>query len=188
MAEAAKADIQEIAKAYLDSIVYKLDESPLFTDKLPENHLYLGFIAKAFPHAKIINLHRNPMDSCFALYKQSYFRYAYNFSDLAEYYLAYNKLNQYWHKVLRDRIIDVRYESLVADQINQTKIILEKLGLRFEENCLHFHKNPSATASASASQVRQKIYSDSVNKWKKFSAHLGPLKELLEKGGIDTSH
>ncbi len=66
----AKKDIGLIAKGYLDSVNYRLGDEPMFIDKLPFNVLYLGFIAKAWPNAKIILLVRNPMDSCFSMYNR----------------------------------------------------------------------------------------------------------------------
>ena len=82
---AAKKNIRLIAEAYLHAVNYKLSDRPFFIEKYPENFLYLGFIAKAFPNARIIHLQRNPMDSCFALYKQSFFKYAYTLENLGRY-------------------------------------------------------------------------------------------------------
>ena len=156
----------------------------MFIEKLPENFLYLGFIAKAFPEARIVHLRRNPMDACFAMYKQSFFRFAYTLEDLAEYYLAYDRLHRHWSEVLGDRLIEVQYESLVANAEIETRNLLQKLGLGFEQSCLDFEQNTSASASASSVQVREKIHQRSVEKWKSFELQLAPLKVRLEEGGI----
>ncbi len=86
---AAKKDIGLIAEGYLDAVAVRLGDKPMFIDKLPENFLYLGFIAKAFPDARMIHLRRNPMDACFAMYKQSFFKFAYTLENTGRYYLAY---------------------------------------------------------------------------------------------------
>ena len=45
-------------------------DTPRFVDKLPQNYFYLPMILKALPNAKIVHLTRDPMDACFASYKQ----------------------------------------------------------------------------------------------------------------------
>jgi tetratricopeptide (TPR) repeat protein len=181
----AKKDIGLIADAYLKVVNYKLGDKPMFVEKFPENFLYLGFVAKAYPHAQIIHLKRHPMDACFAMYKQSFFKFAYTLDDLGRYYVAYNRLLRHWRETLKARLIEVKYESLVADQEGQTRELLEKLGLDFEEACLNFEQNITASTTASSVQVREKIHARSVNRWKHFAKHLQPLKSHLENAGIN---
>lgn len=182
---AAKKNIGSIARGYLAAVNYRLSDKPIFIDKLPENFLYLGFIAKAFPDARIIHLKRNPMDSCFAMYKQSFFKFAYTLESLGRYYVAYDRLRSHWQDVLKDRVIEVEYETLVADQEGQIRSLLDKLGLDFEQACLDFDQNEAPSATASAVQVREKAHTRSVEKWKRFASELQPLKDYLEKAGIN---
>ncbi len=184
---AAKRDIRQIASGYLESVSYKLGNKPMFIEKLPENFLYLGFIAKAFPHGRIIQLKRNPMDTCFAMYKQSFFRYAYTLDDLGRYYVAYNRLHEHWQKVLKKRLIEIDYEKLVTDQEGQTRKLLEDMGVDFEVACLNFERNTAASNTASTVQIREKIHTRSVDRWKCFEKHLRPLKSYLENAGIKVS-
>ncbi len=153
-----------IAARYFDAVRYKLGDEPMFIEKLPENYLYLGFIAKGMPQARIVHLRRHPLDACFAMFKQSYFRFAYTLDDVGRYYVAYNRLMTRWRSLLGDRLIEVSYEELVSDQEGQTRSLLERLGLDFEEACLNFEKNTAASSTASAIQVREKMHSRSVNR------------------------
>ena len=183
----AKKDIGLIAKGYLDSVNYRFGDEPMFIDKLPFNVLYLGFIAKAWPNAKIILLVRNPMDSCFSMYKQVFtwaYKFSYSLDGLGRYFVAYDRLINHWRELLKDRLIEVEYESLVTDQENQTGILLDKLGLKFERACIDFDKNKAPVATASSVQVREKVHSKSVDKWTRFARQLQPLKEHLENAGI----
>ena len=184
IAAAAKTDPGLVAAGYLDAVDYRLSGKPMFIDKLPENFLYLGFIAKAFPQARLVHLRRNPMDACFAMYKQSFFKFAYTLENVGRYYVAYERLHQHWKKVLKDRLVEVEYESLVAEPEGQTRILLDKLGLDFEQACLDFDQNRTPSATASAVQVREKVHTRSVNRWQNFSSQLQPLKDYLEKAGI----
>lgn len=182
---AAKKDIRRIADAYLDAIDYKLGDKPMFIEKFPENILYLGFIAKAYPHCHIILQTRNPMDTCFAMYKQSYFRYAYSLDDLGPYYVAYERLCRHWRDLLADRLIEVEYEAMVSNQEKETRKLLASLGLEFEEACLNFEKNITASNTASNVQIREKMHTRSVHRWKHFEEQLRPLSSYLQDEGID---
>jgi hypothetical protein len=182
---AAGRDPADIANEYLTAVSHRLGDEPYFIEKFPENVLYLGFIAKAWPNAKIIHLRRHPMDACFAVFKQSFFRFAYSLDDLAEYYLAYDRLSQHWRNVLGPRMLEFHYEDLVADQESQTRALLEGLGLEFEEACLRFEQNVAPVATASSVQVREKVHSRSVGKWKRFQTELQPLQARLEEGGVE---
>ncbi len=184
---AAAKNMRRLAQTYLEKVRYRFGDRPVFVDKLPENVVYLGFIAKAFPDATLILVNRNPMDVCFAMFKQSFFRYAYTLDDLGEYYVAYHRLAQHWRSVLQGRLIEVHYESLVGDQARQTRRLLDAANLEFEDNCLHFERNSAASNTASAVQIRQKMHTDSVGLWRHFDAQLQPLRSRLELAGIDTS-
>lgn len=184
---AAQKDIGRIAEAYMEAIAYKLGDRPFFIEKFPENFLYLGFIAKAFPQARIVHLNRNTMDTCFAMYKQSFFRYAYSLDDLGPYYVAHTRLHQHWRRILKDRLVEVAYENLVSDQEGQTRRLIEEIGLDFEEACLNFEQNKASSNTASTVQIREKIHSRSVDRWKCFDEHLQPLKKHLVNAGIEVS-
>ena len=124
------------------------------------------------------------MDTCFAVYKQSFFRFAYSLDDLAQYYLAYDRLSKHWRDVLQDRMIEVQYEELVSNQEEQTRRLLDLLDFEFEESCLQFDRNAAPIATASSVQVREKAHTRSVDRWRKFERQLKPLRAKLEAGGI----
>lgn len=180
----SSVDVGNVARDYLEMVSYRLNQNQYFIDKYPFNFLLLGFIACVFPHAKIVYLDRNPMDACFALFKQSYFKFAYSLDDLSLYYQAYHCLRQHWDNVLGDRLISVSYEAFVNDQEGQTKRLLEGVGLPFEESCLNFHENTAPSATASTLQVREKAHTRSIDKWKKFEKQLQPLAASLREVGI----
>lgn len=186
--EAAAGQPADIVRdGYLDIVAYRLDDAPIFIDKLPFNVLYLGFIARAWPGKPIVLLKRNPMDSCFSMYKQVFtwaYKFSYNLETLGAYYIAYERLCQHWRDVLGDQLVEVQYEDLVADQEAVTRRLLDGIGLDFEEACLHFEKNVAPSTTASSVQVREKVYVDSVQRWRRFEQHLEPLRRQLESAGV----
>jgi tetratricopeptide (TPR) repeat protein len=183
----AEKDAAVISEGYLDTVRYRLGDEPIFVDKLPFNILYLGFIAKAWPGKPIVLQKRNPMDTCFSMYKQVFtwaYKYSYSLETLGEYYIAYDRLCQHWREVLGDRLVEVAYEELVVDQEAQTRRLLDELGLPFEEACLNFEKNVSPSATASSVQVREKVHAGSVERWRRYEKQLQPLRDKLESAGI----
>jgi Tfp pilus assembly protein PilF len=184
---ATTIDMSELGAQYLDSSRFIAAEPGLVIDKLPHNFLYLGLIAAALPGAHIIHLRRHPLDTCFAMYKQLFaaaYTFSYKLPDLGRYYLLYHQLMQHWRELLGDRLIEVDYEDLVYRQEETTGRVLARLGLPMEADCLDFHTNPAAVATASASQVREPVHSRSVGRWRHYAEQLSPLREQLAAGGV----
>src|SRR5690606_16053887 len=156
----------------------------MFVEKLPENFLLIAHIVRSFPRHFIVHVRRNPMDACFAMYKQSYFRYAYSLDDLGRYYVAYDKLMHHWRSLLGNGLIEVRYEDLVTRPQVEVRRLLERLGLSYEPTCLDFAASNRATRTASAVQVREEIHTRSIDRWRHFERQLRPLREYLLKHGV----
>jgi hypothetical protein len=185
---AAGKDIRRIADGYLECVQYRLAGKPMFIDKLPFNFLYLGFIAKAFPDARVVHLRRNPLDTCFAMFKQVFtwaYKFSYSLEDTGRYYIAYRRLLDHWRRILDERLIDLEYEALTSDPEGETRRLLDRIGVAFEESCLHFDTNESATTTASSVQVREQVHGRSVRRWTHFSRQLQPLRRTLEQAGIE---
>jgi len=189
MIEAASVrPMEAIARGYLSAVDYRLGSERLFIDKYPENFLYLGFIARAFPGARIVHLRRHPLDACFSMYKQVFtwaYKFTYDLDNLGRYYVAYARLLAHWHAVLGERLIEVEYESLVRNPEAETRRLLDRLGLPFEAACLDISANRAASTTASSVQVRERIHARSVERWRRFAAHLEPLRKRLEAAGIE---
>jgi tetratricopeptide (TPR) repeat protein len=184
---AAQQDIGRIADGYLNAVRYRLGTPPFFVEKLPFNFLYLGFAAKAYPDARLVHVRRHPMDACFAMYKQVFtwaYKFSYSLEALGAYYVAYDRLARHWRAVLGERLVEVDYEALVGDPEVRTRQLLERLGLEFEPACLESDRNQAASATASSVQVRERIHTRSVQRWRNFERHLQPLRTVLEAAGI----
>ena len=168
-----------IRQKYLDSLSsFKIHED-IITDKWPLNFQYIGFILSAFPEAKIIHLKRDARAVCWSIYKH-YFSgkgngWAYNFNDLADFYASYSDLMNFWHELFPEKIYDVNYEKLTTNQKDETKKILKYCDLDWDDECLNFHSSNRAVKTASASQVRKKMYQGSSEEWKKYEKYIKPL-------------
>ena len=151
----------------------------IMTDKWPLNFQYIGFILAAFPEAKIVHLKRDAMATCWSNYKHNYSNsgngWAYDMNDLGGFYKMYTELMSFWHDLFPNKIYDISYEELTTNQKLETKKLLDYCDLVWDENCLNFHTSKRAVKTASALQVRQKMYQGSSKAWKKHEAYLKPI-------------
>jgi tetratricopeptide (TPR) repeat protein len=181
-------DFAALGRDYLGSAREAAADSHWFVDKMPVNYIYCGLIRKALPRARIIHVVRDPMDSCFAIYKtlfnQSYL-FSYDLDELADYYVTYHRQMQHWHAVMPGDILDVRYEALVSDTETQARRLLDWCGLTWQDAVLAPSANAAPSTTASAAQVREPVHARSVGRWREHEAALAPLRfRLLEAGVI----
>lgn len=184
-------DFAELATLYGQAAKARGVSTQYFTDKLPTNFLNIGLIFRAFPHARIIHIYRQPMAAGFAIYKNFFgdaYPYAYDLGEIASYFAAYQQLMQHWRQVLPPgRILDVGYEQLVSDSGASCSRIFEYLGLEWRSEFLNVDLLNTPTDTASAAQVRQPINRNSVDAWQKVATQLKPLREALLARGVDVS-
>jgi tetratricopeptide (TPR) repeat protein len=167
---------------YVAQIREYSNEAEYITDKMPHNFLYIGLIRTILPAAKVIHCMRDPMDTCFSIFKTEFageHKYAYDMVELGQYYNLYRDLISHWEKLLPGFMYTLRYEELVADQQEQTKSLLDFCNLPWDDACLTFHKTKRRVSTASLAQVRQPIYKDSVGLWKRYEKKLEPLRKAI---------
>lgn len=172
-----------IGNEYLQRTAKHRRGAAFFIDKNPNNFVFIGLLKLAIPNAKIINARRHPLDSCLGSYKQLFASgqpFTYDLTELGEYYLQYQRLMDHWHRVLPGFVLDVHYERVVADLEAEVRRMLDFCELPFEPGCLRFHETERAIKTASSEQVRQPIYSSSVDLWRNYESHLSELSQILK--------
>ena len=180
-------DFTELGRNYLKAVQPLAAGRKHFVDKLPFNFRYCGLIHQALPNAKIVHLTRDPLDTCYAVYKTLFinaYHYAYQLDELAQFYIAYRQTMAHWHAVMPGVICDVSYEDLVADPPAQCRRLLEWCGLPWQDDVLDFHRSRVASTTASTAQVRRPIYTSSVKKWRNFESQLQPVVRRLAAAGL----
>lgn len=176
------ATLEQIGKGYVDYVRELAGDLPHVTDKMPYNFLFAPLIHMSLPGAKIIHTRRNPIDTCLSCYFQNFSggsEYSFDLEDLAVYYNNYLAMMDHWRDELKLPMLEIDYEELVSDTESTVRKMLEFCELDFEQQCLASHKNKRIVATASYQQVRQPIYTKSVERWKPYEKHLGPLLERL---------
>ena len=176
--------IESIRKNYLDLLTRFHFKEKVITDKAPLNFRFIGHILSAFPEAKIIHLKRDPIATCWSIYKMNWSglgnSFSYNMDDLVNYYGLYDDLMKFWHKKFPGQIYDISYEKLTINQESESKKLLKYCGLDWDKKCLEFYKNTRAVKTASSLQVRQKIYQGSSEAWKEYESYIKPLVDGLK--------
>lgn len=183
----SKLNFAELGHSYIASTQPDTDASPRFIDKLPLNSLYVGLIHLALPKAKIIYVQRNPMDTCFAIFKNMFtqgYPFSYDLQELSSYQIAHHNLMAHWDKALPGVLHIVKYENLVADIEGETNKLLEYCQLPWQSKCSEFQRNAAAATTASSAQVRQPLYSSSIGKWKHFAKQLSDVERQFRQAGI----
>lgn len=174
--------LQIIAREYTSRTQRLFPNAAFITDKNPGNFFAIGLIKILFPNAKVIAVHRNPMDTGFSILQHTFpnnMPFCCDLGQMATYYREYNAQIKHWHGLLPGFVLDVCYEDVVKDQEEQTRRVLEFCGLDWNDACLEFFQNEKAVRTLSASQVRQPIYSSSVGAWKEYRKELAPLVKAL---------
>jgi hypothetical protein len=149
---------------------------------MPNNFRHIGLIHLVLPRARIIDVRRHPLGSCFSAFKQHFARgqsFSYDLDDLGRYYADYVELMAHFDAVLPGRVHRIHYEALVENTETEVRRLLDYCGLPFEPRCLRFHENKRAVRTASSEQVRQPIFREGLDQWRHYEPWLQPLKNAL---------
>jgi hypothetical protein len=185
-AAAKCVDPKKVGNMYLQTSGRMRGDTPKFVDKLPQNYMFLPLILKALPNAKIIHLVRDPMDACFASYKQLFaetYAHSYDQAEMARHHIRYLKLMDVWRERFGDRFYDVSYEQTAIDLEPNAKGLIDFLELPWQEDCLNFHQQKTAVRTASALQVREPAHTRSIGRWRRYEEQLQLMLKTLQAAG-----
>ena len=152
-------------------------------DKFPDNILSVGLIAQLFPRARIVYCSRDPRDialSCyFQLFADGAQPFAYDLAECGQRCREVRRLARHWLKLLPHHMIEINYETLVADIETESRRLIAFLGLEWDPACLDFHRTERTVVTVSHWQVRQPLYASSVGRWRHYEGRLGALFSAL---------
>lgn len=177
------ARANDLAGQYLAHLRGLNDSAPRVTDKMPMNFLFLGLVHVLLPGCHVVHCTRDPADtclSCFMTYFANGHEFSHDLTHLGGYYRDYQRLMAHWRSVLDVRVLDVKYEDVVADVEGQARRLLAFVGLPWDERCLRFHETKRNVPTASSAQVRRPLYASSVGRWRHYEKHLAPLTRALQ--------
>jgi len=185
--EANAADWRRLGREYLARTARWRARKPRFTDKNLVTWKYVGAVRMMLPAARVVVVHRDPVEACLACFRQwfaSGTQFAYDLDDLADYCIDFTRLTQFWMRRFPERVFDLEYEALLADPETMIRRLLDFCELRFDPACLDFHRTRRAVVSAaSAAQVRQPLHRDTARA-ARYGRELDALRARLRNAGL----
>jgi tetratricopeptide (TPR) repeat protein len=164
-----------------------------FVDKMPFNEIWLPLIRMAFPRAPIVHVIRHPLDVCLSVMANHLthgFHCGYRIEDIVHHLAAVFGVVEHYRREFDVGELELRYESLVANQEAETRRLLAHLGLELEESCLRFHETRRYAPTPSYAQVTEKLNDRSIGRHRHYAAHLKPflpqLAPLMARYGYQT--
>jgi hypothetical protein len=152
-------------------------------DKDLSNFLHLGTVHRTFPRARIIHCRRDPLDTCYSAYTKLFVggnAFTYDMRELGLYYRGYHALMAHWRRTLsKDIFLEVDYESLVSAPRAETQLLIDFLGLPWNDACLRFFETDRAVNTASFAQVRRPMYRSSIGSAQPLHSYMQPLISAL---------
>lgn len=180
--KAMEVDFGAIARGYARSSAWLSRGRPYFTEKLPQNFLNVGFIAKSLPQAKFLHLSRDPMDTCFSNLRQLFSGaalYSYDQTELGGFYVLYRRVMAHWRRVLPGRVLDISYDALVGEPEVMARRVADYCGIGFEPGMVDLRRASGIVATPSATVARQGFRRDRGQVWRHYEAQLSTLQAAL---------
>lgn len=174
--------LDEFAEKHLEHLKSLSGGARRVTDKTVNSFINVGLIRLLFPEARIIHCMRNPLDTCLSCYFTQFGAghfYSYGLDELAIYYREYHRVMEHWKRIPGLNYLEVRYEELVNDLEAGARSMIEFLGLDWDQACLDFHEAGRQIDTFSYDQVRQPVYTRSVNRWRNYEKQIGSLINSL---------
>jgi hypothetical protein len=179
------ATLTRMGEQYVAQLKERAPEAQHITDKMPANFLAVGLIHLMLPNAKIIHVRRNPIDTCLSAFTRLFNKsqhQSYDLREIGRYYRDYLNVMAHWREVLpAGSFYDIQYEELVANQEEESRKLIDYCNLTWSDACLDPHKTERNVKTASVTQVRQPVYTTSVERWRVYEKFLGPLIEELQE-------
>lgn len=159
---------------------------PVVIDKMPLNCFEMGLAKLLLPDAKFLFLSRHPLDAGLSNFTMN-FAYGNRFASKLEWIghmtrCVYSSARDYQAK-LGAALRVQSYEALATSPEEQLRQVLEHAGLAWEQGCLYPERNGRMVRTASLMQVRERIGTGALGKWRRYEAQLAPLRQAL--GGED---
>jgi tetratricopeptide (TPR) repeat protein len=185
--DASAQDWQRLGREYLARTARWREAKPRFTDKSLVTWYLVGAALAMLPAARVVVVRRDPVETCLACYRQLFTEhtgFTCDLDEMADYCIDFLRLTRFWLARYPDRVIDLPYESLVAEPEPAIRRLLDFCGLPFDPACLEFHKTSRTVLSTpSAAQVRQPLRRDTARS-ARYGDKLDHLRQRLRAAGV----
>ncbi|MEO0986482.1 MAG: sulfotransferase [Cyanobacteria bacterium J06639_14] len=181
------ATLRGLGRALIDCLRPLSPQAFRIVDKYPLNFFHAGLLTLLLPNARIVHCRRNALDTCLSCYfkrfRSSHQAFSNNLVHLGRYYRAYERLMTHWRHTLPNQMFEVDYKAMVTDHEATCRKLIDFIGLTWDPQCLRAHETKRTVTTASQLQVRQPVYRSSLDRWRNYEKHLGPLQTALYSSG-----
>lgn len=178
-----QADANLVGSLYRNAVSWRVGGKKWFTDKHPGNLLFSGLILRSLPEARVIHVRRDAADTCFSnmkeLFARHYYEYSYGMTDVADYYLRYDRLLRQVQRFAPGRVLEVQYEELVTNPESVLRRVLRYCDLPLADGLSDVTQNSGAVTTASSVQVRKAVNTVGISAWRRYERHLDPMLQSL---------
>ena len=172
-------DANMLGDIYMEAVAYFSGDTTIASNKSLMLQNQLGFLSRVMPNSRAIMLYRHPLDNAVSCHTTLLatigHRYTTDLSTFGKIWVARRKLQEHWLEHLDIPMLELHYESLVQNQDDETRRIIEFLDIEWEPDCLEFHKSTNVARTISVDQVNKKMYSTSDGRWRNYERYLGPV-------------
>ena len=185
IAAADEAALHALGEGYLDYLEQRFPGAQCVINKRPDTFAYLGLLHGLFPEARFIVMRRDPLDTCLSIFFEQLgdpLGYATDLEDIAHYLRGYRELAQHWQALFPERVMAVKYEQLVGEPERALRDVCAFLELPWDAAMLRFPASGARVRTASVSQIRQRVHTRSVGRWRHYAAHLRAVANTLGEG------
>ncbi len=190
LAKLTAEQVKAIRARYFERAATKTKLAPgqRLVDKNPLNMLRLPVIKRLFPNAPIILAVRHPCDVVLSCFMQ-HFRaphFVLLCADLQSLAEGYRRSFDFWYQqadMLSPNVLEIRYESFVADFERGVREMAEFLRLPWHDGMLAPAEHARAKgyiSTPSYSQVVQPVNQKAVGRWRPYERHLAPIIPQLQ--------
>ncbi|MGO1117799.1 tetratricopeptide repeat-containing sulfotransferase family protein [Rhodovibrionaceae bacterium A322] len=186
-ADLSEQDVRKGRDIYFENLSEDQKDRPFLVDKLPSNIFNLGLARQLFPDAKLILCKRDPRDVSLSCLMQNFSEgaaFSFDQEAMGHYYGCYQRLEDHWRSYFGEQLYVLDYANLVSDLESELPRVFAHCGLEVDDSMLSREGSKDKVATASYHQTRQAIYQSSVERWRPYEEHLGPLISALEKAGV----
>ncbi len=172
------AGLDKLASEYLSELDHAEEGIRYVTDTMPMNFMHIGLIELMLPNARILHCRRNAMDTAISCYAKNFLdptlAFTYKLKDLKAYMEQYGRFMAQWKDVVNLKILEVDYESLVANTDTEVRRIIDFLELEWSDVCLRFFEE-SIPTTASAKMIRKPLHDKEIGRHKYYEEYIGPI-------------
>jgi tetratricopeptide (TPR) repeat protein len=159
----------------------------VFVDKLPLATLWLPYVAKLFPQAKVLFARRDPRDVVLSCFRRRFVvngaLYAFTeLEDLARFYAGTMELAEVYRELLGLDWQVHRHEDLIEDFDKEAKSICKFLGVKWTTAMRDFAETAKRrdVRTPSARQVRRGLYREGMGQWRAYAEGMAPVLPILD--------